>query len=109
MRGHEKIIWLRYQGLKPRIVFLNDYPCRTDWFETGSLPDVCTAGDPLSSLDLRFLKGLVVSITSESLQRTKDLFEKAKVAGATSVAAGHAWSGMKASEYGTGWSEVFHG
>lgn len=65
MRGHEALIEARLQGLKPAFVFINDYPCLTDWNETGDHCTINTAGKALKSLDLRFLRGLKVSIASK--------------------------------------------
>jgi hypothetical protein len=89
MHGHENIVALRKSGISPKIVFLNDYPCRTDWFEHGDHATVCTAGDIVQMLDLRFLVGLTVSISSISEIRAKALFEKCKLAKAATVAACH--------------------
>lgn len=105
MRGHEHIIELRKAGRKPKIVFLNDWPCKTDWFETADHATVSLNGDPLSSLDLRFLVGLTVSISSQSESRAKALAAKAKWFGAHTVAACHVqprhWHQQ------TGWSEIY--
>lgn len=79
MRGHDKLIELRIKGRKPRIVFVNDYPCDIDWFEnSGSAVTVCTAGDDIATLDLRFLVGLTVSVSSPEENRAKALFEACK-------------------------------
>lgn len=79
MRGHDKLIALRLKGRKPRIVFVNDYPCDIDWFENpGSAVTVCTAGDDLQTIDLRFLVGLTVSVSSPTENRAKALFEACK-------------------------------
>ena len=108
MRGHENIIALRNSGKKPPFVFLNDYPCSdTDWFETGSHATVCTAGDALGSIDMRFLVGMKVSITALSENRAKALYHMAIDAGAETVAAGHHQTGVPTYKQ-DGWTEVFH-
>lgn len=107
MRGHEKIIAMRLSGHSPKFVFLNDWPCNTDWFETGDHATVSTAGKAISSLDMRFLIGLTVSISSEDEKRAKALFDKVKQAGAKTVAAVHSIPGVKP-RLQTGWIEVFH-
>ncbi len=99
MRGHHDLIAQRLRGRAPRIVFVNDYPCRTNWFETHDHATLCTAGDPLSSLDLRCLVGLRVSISATTEARAKALFDRAKAAGAAVVAA---------CADQTGWAEIFH-
>lgn len=88
MRGAEAIIQARIRGVCPRFVFVNDYPCKTDWMP-GEYPTVCTAHDPLSSLDLRFLTGLRVSVSATTQERAQALFERVKAAGAAAVAAVH--------------------
>ena len=87
MRGHEQIIKSRIAGLKPPFVFVNDYPCKTDWFEYRDHATVCTHMDSLSNIDFRFLMGCKVSISAESEARAKELFKRIKDAGATTVAA----------------------
>ena len=87
MRGHEKLIEIRKAGRKPKIVFINDYPCRTDWFTTGDHVTICVAGDDINSLDLRFVVGCMVSATGDTETRAKQLLEACKRAGATTVAA----------------------
>lgn len=107
MRGQEKIISQRLNGHVPSIVFLNDYPCKTDWFDHREHATVCTAKDALSSLDLRFLVGLRVSITAITLDRAQALFERVKLAGASVVAACHMQPGVHAAQQ-NGWTEIFY-
>lgn len=107
MRGHENIISQRLNGYAPSIVFLNDYPCKTDWFDYREHATVCTAKDALSSLDLRFLVGLRVSITAVTLDRAQALFERVKLAGAAVVAACHVQPGVLAHQQ-DGWTEIFY-
>ena len=106
MRGHENLIRMRVEGLRPKIVFVNDYPCKTDWFDHKEHATVCTENDPLSSLDLRFLVGLRVSISATTESRAKALFERVKAAGAAVVAAVHVQH-EKHHTAQSGWCEVF--
>ena len=117
MRGHESIIAMRKSGIAPKIVFINDFPCQTshywrnpgDKFRQEWLADhatVSTVGDALSSLDLRFLVGLTVSISSESELRAKAIAAKAKWFGAKTVAACHVQPGSPYKQ--AGWSEIYH-
>ena len=108
MRGHENIIALRAHRQVPEFVFLNDYPCKTDWLEHDDYATVCAFGDSLISLDLRFLVGLRVSISATSEDRAKALYAKAKAAGAATVAACHVQAGKQPWAQ-TGWCEVSHG
>lgn len=106
MRGHEKIIAARLQGQAPSFVFVNDYPCKTDWFELADYATVCTHGKPVTGLDLRFLTGLRVSISATTEERAKALFERVKDAGASTVAACHIQASKHASNQ-AGWASVW--
>lgn len=87
MQGHTHIIAMRKQGLTPAQVFVNDYPCKTDWFEEDMAATVCTAGDSIGLLDFRFLVGLTVHIASDSKQRAQAIYNAVKAAGASRVGA----------------------
>lgn len=118
MHGHIPLMAMRKRGIKPGIVFLNDYPCETskDWHNPGEEfgeswgldhATVCTVGDVIQLLDLRFLVGMRVSITSTTEIRAKALFEQAKAHGAMTVGACHVIE-KKNKPCGTGWCEVWH-
>lgn len=91
MRGHENIIALRRQGMKPSgQVSLNDFPMdpkliRWEFMEDGHAPSVCVDGDPVQTIDLRFLVGLRVHIASNDPDRCRLLAQKARQAGASMV------------------------
>lgn len=87
MRGQDALIAQRLQRRAPAIVFVNDYPCRTDWFESHEQATLCTHGDAIDLLDLRCLVGLRVSISALSAERAQALFERACACGAAVVAA----------------------
>ena len=106
MRGQERIIAARMEGKKPTIVFLNDYPCKTNWFETGDHATISTDCDSLSSMDFRFLVGLSVSISAMTEMRAKALFERVKAAGAGVVAACHIQEHLHPLS-ADGWSSVY--
>jgi hypothetical protein len=105
MKGHEGVIEMRRAGKRPLMVFINDWPCDVDWFETGSHAAVCTDGDVIGLLDFRFVVGLQVSISSESEERAKALAESCKQY-ADVVAAHHhipgAWPNRQ-----NGWTAVW--
>jgi argininosuccinate synthase len=102
MKGHIEILKLRMRRIRPEIVFINDYQCRTDWFEWQEHATVCIENrEAIETLDFRFVKGLVVSITGATEKRAKALFNACKAHGAATVAAGD----MNES----GWVEVYHG
>lgn len=115
MTGHEPIIKMRAQyGVKPVCVFINDYPCATDWFEDGGAhARVCVHGDDLNHVDLRFLVGLTVTTASYDEERAKALFDLCKQAGASVVASVHLQYGVhefKQSGWAQAWNkEVAHG
>lgn len=89
MRGQEVIIELRKTGKIPSTVFLNDYRCDTDRFDTGDHFTVSLSPEEQPEwLDLRFLVGLRVSISGSTEKRARRLLEACKVAGARTVAAG---------------------
>ena len=107
MRGHERLIEYRLKGKAPRFVFVNDYPCKTDWHENpGDAVTICTEGDVVQLLDLRFLVGLRVSVSSPSEVRAQALFDRCKAAGAAMVAACHVQDGVGRWRQ-SGWTEVW--
>lgn len=107
MRGHESILRMRSEGVKPSMVFINDWPCDTRWFETGEHATVCTHTDPIGLLDLRFLAGLRVSVSASTEQRAKLLFEACKDAGVAMVGAVHVMEN-KPGWLQDGWTAVWH-
>lgn len=106
MRGHEPIVQARLQGLVPAWVLVNDYPCPTDWTTWGDVPTVCVDQDPIDRLDLRFLVGVKVSVTSPDLARVQALFQKIRAAGASLVGAGHIQADKHWFDQ-TGWAAVY--
>lgn len=105
MKGHEKLIAMRKAGKRPVIVFLNDFPCKTDWFETGDKHvTVCIHGDSIERSDLRFLTGCMVSATGATENRAKALLEACKRVNAKVVGACEA---RKSFRDPPGWCEVW--
>lgn len=90
MRGHEAIIDMRKQGRRPAVVFLNDYPCAAEleWSSYSEHATVEVCGDQPELLDLRFVIGMRVSISAETVDRAKRFMEACKQAGAALVGAG---------------------
>ena len=105
MRGHENVIAMRKAGKRPAMVFVNDWPCNVDWFETGDHATVCVAGDNPESLDTRFSVGLAISISSECEKRARALSDAFK-RHADVVAAHHHKPGAWFSQQ-NGWTEVW--
>ena len=107
MRGHDHLIALRLERRAPRFVFVNDYPCDTDWHTTGEHVTICTDGDAVQLLDLRCLVGLRVSVSSPVESRARALAERCKAGGAAVVAACHVQADRDSFDQ-AGWAEVWH-
>ena len=107
MNGHLPLIDMRSKGLRPKIVFLNDWPCQTNWFETGDHVTISLNNqDTPETLDLRFLKGVAVSVSSHSESRAKRLGEACKRHSCAVVASCHVIPVNKHRSE-PGWSEVW--
>ena len=108
MRGHEPIIAMRRTGKVPSIVFINEFPCATDWPEFNDHATIqILRHEPIETLDLRFLMRLTVSISASSPERARRLFDACKDAGAKTVAACSVV--MTPNGYcETNWSEIWH-
>lgn len=91
MRGHDDLIRMRTQGAKPAgLVFLDDdavKPEALNWLEDGFEPRICTHGDALNTLDLRFLIGLKVAVNGDELVRVRALAAACRKAGVEYVVA----------------------
>lgn len=108
MKGHEGIIQMRMKGQAPELVYLYDCPTTlTDWQETDMTPTVALNNELPEALDLRFLVGLRVSVSSPSEDRAKRLFNACKRAGAKWVGASH--TKMVGEVAKTGWMEFHFG
>ena len=108
MRGQDKIINMRKEGYIPHIVHIEDTDQPEPIVVSMELPPVvCVHKDNLEMLDLRFLIGLKVFISSESEERAKVLFQLCKKAKAQWVMAGHTI--RKGDRYTTGWTENYYG
>lgn len=83
MRGHEYIYDLRKKHkLKPLCIMVNDFACQ-DWVghkdHQGVTPNVVIEGEPIETLDMRFVRGCVVSASSPSESRAKALYARLKM------------------------------
>lgn len=106
MRGHDAIISMRKAGKKPGVVFINDFNCKTDWDLWDDHPTIDVSGDKIYGLDLRFLVGVAVSISSCDEKRAKALFNACKRASCSVVAACHVQEGVFPAKQ-SGWTEVY--
>lgn len=113
MHGHTPILQMRIDGIRPQIVFVDDFknPCAADWHNPGEgmAPDHAKVQidqkDRIESLDLRFLKGLTVAATSMTEQRARALLAACKRAGASIVVASHVIQ-INPHRFQTGWTEM---
>lgn len=75
MRGHEPIITMRKQGVKPLFVYVDDVGADTHWHRYGATPNVeITANESLEMLDLRWAVGLDIRASINGVDRAKDVF-----------------------------------
>lgn len=88
MRGADQIVYMRRAGVKPVHVHLMDHPAavrepryREDW----AYMDVLTHGQPLHSLDLRFLIAIPVTVTADDPARRDAICDLAQQAGAAEI------------------------
>lgn len=108
MRGHDTIIALRRRGIMPSIVFINDYPCDVDWFKFNDHAKVeILPTEAVDRLDMRFVIGMTVSISSENLERAQAISQACKSAGAAVVAAGCSQKIGPTGRYENVWAEVW--
>jgi len=111
MKGHEHIIALRKKRLMPEAIFIDDYSFpspNTNWMEHGDFPHVCVSGDQIEALDLRFLIGTQVHISTESESRGKALLKACKRHGATTVIACQTVK-TGPEKFETKWMDVWYG
>lgn len=111
MRGHEKIIAFRKKRMMPEAIFIDDYSFpspHANWEENEDFPHVCTFGDVIETLDLRFLIGTQVHISTESESRGKALFNACKRHGAVTVVACQTVK-INDYKYETKWMDSWHG
>ena len=105
MNGQEQIISMRRAGRRPSTVFLNDFPCPTDWAALGDHPTIDVHGEQPEWLDLRFLVGLTVSISAATEKRGRRFMDACKKAGAAVVGAGS--NEFKDGRFQAVWSDVW--
>lgn len=90
MRGHDRIISMRQKGFKPATVFVCDFPVVVSdarWREDFQHMTVCTSGDSIGSLDMRFVVGLPVTVLGHELGRVQQIAVECKKSGANLVVA----------------------
>lgn len=120
MTGHEQLKKMRLMGMKPQAVWVVDYQTQIsrDWHAPRTLtgkpmeqhqPSVSIEPtDKINSLDMRFLVGLVVHVSSSEEKRAKALFKQCKAAGASIVIGCHTQDHKHYTDQ-SGWIEIFRG
>jgi hypothetical protein len=75
MRGHEPILAMRKQGVKPRYVLVDEAGADVDWNKFNAIPNVeIKADERLERLDLRWAAGIDVRVSVMGVERAKDVF-----------------------------------
>lgn len=75
MTGHEAIIAMRKQGVKPRFVWVDDVGADTHWNWFNADPTVeIKADERLEMLDLRWAVGLDIRASINGTDRAKEVF-----------------------------------
>lgn len=72
MKGADAIIKARVEGRAPRAIYFIDYPDKAPL----ELGDVDIRGDVIPLLDLRFVVGMLVCITSDNEERMMQLVKQ---------------------------------
>lgn len=92
MRGHQPLIAMRLDGLRPDLVSIHTDPnpwsdWRT-WPEWSDVPQIeVQPDDAVGRLDLRFVVGLVVMVAGSNCERVLALYDACLKAGAARVLA----------------------
>ena len=105
MKGQDAIIQMRMNRKRPEWVFINDYPCSVDWTKYNDQPTICVDGDNIRTLDLRFLVGLQVSVSSTSEKRARELFDACQRHHVSLVAAAHITEAKPHQQ--NGWTDIW--
>lgn len=79
---------MRMNGEMPSCVFIDDFKIeKSRWSQDDDYLSVNIQGDSIKTLDLRFLFGLDIRITTESENRASEIFKAAIKNNANSIAA----------------------
>lgn len=84
MRGNDKIIQSRLAGVAPGAIYFIDHKDDAE-LEFG---DVYVFGDHIGTLDLRFVAGMLVAITSDNQKRMEQLVAQCRKFHARQIAYG---------------------
>ncbi len=118
MIGHEPLIQMRLQHMRPAVVYIHDkvHQLARDWHAPKSISGIpLEAHDPhisiepkdaIRSLDMRFLVGLEVRVASDDEKRAKALFDVCKKYGASRVVGCHTPDTPR-SEINNWWLEIY--
>lgn len=110
MIGHQPLINMRMSGRAPKYIAIEDHPSLNakDWHEWNDSPVVCISKDDLHTLDLRFVVGLTVFLTSFDERRAKAIHRKLIEAKARVITSCVLLPGQPHYKQ-TGWSEIYFG
>ena len=110
MLGHEPLIKMRMSGVAPQYISIEDHPSLNahEWHEWDDAPTICVAKDDLHTLDLRFVIGLTVQLSSLDERRAKAIHQKLIEAKARVITSCVLLPGQPHFRQ-TGWSEIYIG
>ena len=108
MHGHEPLLKMRLAKKIPDMVFIQEHMYATDWEQYNDYPTICIKPDELvEQLDLRFLVGLAVSLSTSSETRSKELLTVCKRY-CNTVAASNVYQIEGKTLFTTGFSTIWH-
>ena len=78
MIGHDALIKMRMSGKAPQFISIEDHKSLNahEWHQWDDSPVICIDKDELYNLDLRFVIGLTVFLTSFDEKRAKAVHQK---------------------------------
>jgi hypothetical protein len=78
MIGHQPLINMRMAGKAPQYIAIEDHKSINahEWHQWDDSPVICVVKDDLHTLDLRFVIGLTVFLTSFDEHRAKSIHQK---------------------------------
>ena len=110
MIGHQPLIKMRMSGVAPQYISIEDHLSLNahEWHEWDDSPTICIAKDDLHNMDLRFVVGLTVFLSSFDEQRAKAVHQKLIDAKARVITSCVLLLGQPHFRQ-TGWSEIYIG
>jgi len=108
MIGHEPLIKMRMAGKAPQFIAIEDHKSLNahEWHDWDDSPVICVVKDDLYTLDLRFVIGLTVFLTSFDDRRAKAIHQKLIDCKARVITSSVLLPGQPYFKQ-TGWSEIY--